>query len=302
MRNPPRLAIHGGAGVVDVERAGGSTAEQQRALREILKAAWERLAGGAGALDVVEFAVAAMEDSEWFNAGRGSVLNRDGLAEMDASIMDGRDRRCGGVAAVTTPRNPIRAARAVMDHGAHVLLAGAGAERFVAERGLECAPPEYFVVELRRRQLGLAQRGGRISLDHDEAGTVGAVARDSDGNLAAATSTGGMTNKAPGRVGDSPLIGAGTWADNQTCAVSTTGTGEELIRALAAYDVHARLSLSSRTLTEAAAEALATVAALGGSAGLIALAPTGEPVLAFNSGGMFRGWSGPDGRLHVAIK
>jgi len=301
--SPLRLALHGGAGVIDRAEFGGERERRYReALGDIAASAWARLESGATALDAVEHAVMLLEDCEFFNAGYGAVLNADGEVEFDAAIMDGRDRRCGAIAAARHPRNPIRLARAVMDHTEHVMLAGPAADRFAEEIGVPCEEGGWFVTEDRRSQLRAAAAEGRISLDHDEKyGTVGAVARDAAGHLAAATSTGGMTNKKPGRVGDTPVIGAGTWADDATCAVSGTGHGEYFIRAALAHEMDARIRLAGASLAEAAESALALVDELGGSGGLVAVSAGGELVLPFNSPGMYRAWAGADGQLRVAI-
>jgi beta-aspartyl-peptidase (threonine type) len=259
-----------------------------------------------------------LEDSPLFNAGRGSVFTHDGRIEMDASIMDGRDRRAGAVAALTTVRNPIDAARAVMERSPHVLLVGGGAEEFAREQGLATADPAYFHTALRWEQLQVARERDRLQLDHDapaaapagnggtaaddgKYGTVGAVALDRAGNLAAATSTGGLTNKRYGRVGDSPLIGAGTWAENETVAVSATGSGEMFIRGVAAYDVAALVKYRSLAPLQAAEEVLAKVATIGGRGGLIVVDRTGEPVFAFTTEGMYRGSARGNAPPEVAI-
>jgi beta-aspartyl-peptidase (threonine type) len=274
----------------------------QTELQRILDAAWELLVSGADALTAAEQAVCLLEDCALFNAGHGAVLNRDGEVEMDAAIMAGDGRRCGAVAAVSESRNPIQLARAVMEQGDHVLLAGPAAERFARQCGLPQEPQAYFITNDRRLQLEAAAAEGRVSLDHDQKiGTVGAVARDLQGNLAAATSTGGMTNKIPGRVGDSPLIGAGTWADNNSCAISATGHGEFFMRGVLAYDIHARMAYSGTDLAESAAAALAAIDEMGGSGGLIAIDRFGNVCLPFNSPGMYRGWVGDDLVPQVAI-
>ncbi len=307
-----RIAIHGGAGVIDrASLTAEREAQFRAALARIAQAAWTRLLAGASALDVVEAAVRDLEDFPLFNAGHGAVLNADGSAEMDASIMDGRTRAAGAVAAAQTPTHPISLARAVMEHSEHVLLVGAGADRFAQERGLPQSPPAYFITDERAAQHMRAASLGRITLDHDalyngpsasdKTGTVGAVARDAHGHLAAATSTGGMTNKRPGRVGDTPLIGAGTWAEDQSCAVSATGHGEFFMRSALAYDVHARMVYGNHDLHEACAGALGRVAELGGSGGLIAIDKDGHIALSFNSEGMYRAWVDADGLLRVAI-
>ncbi len=307
-----RLAIHGGAGVID--RASLSPereAEFRAALARIAGAAWARLQSGASALDVVESAVRDLEDFPLFNAGHGAVLNADGVAELDAAIMDGRTRAAGAVAAAKTPTHPVSLARAVMERSEHVLLVGDGADRFARDHGIEQSPPDYFITAERAEQQRRAAASGRVTLDHDplyngptpgdKTGTVGAVARDAHGHLAAATSTGGMTNKQPGRVGDTPVIGAGNWADDASCAVSATGHGEYFIRSALAHDVHARMVYGNADLPSACAGALGRVEELGGSGGLIAIDRDGALSLSFNSEGMYRAWVGSDGALRVAI-
>lgn len=307
-----RIAIHGGAGVID--RASLS-AEREAAFREALAGiasrAWLSLKQGMSALDVVELAVRELEDFPLFNAGRGAVLNADGIVELDASIMDGRSRAAGAVAAVRTATHPVTLARAVMERTEHVLLVGEGADRLAAALKLERSPPEYFVTAERAAQQKLAARLGKVTLDHDplyhgldpkdQRGTVGAVARDAWGHLAAATSTGGMTNKHPGRAGDTPVIGAGTWAEDATCAVSATGHGEYFIRSALAHDVHARMRYGGASLAEACAGALGRVAELGGDGGLIAIGYDGSVALPYHSEGMYRAWVEGDGVLRVAI-
>lgn len=306
----PAFALHGGSGTMDPAQFPPTRRRAcVEALRRVAAEAWTRLRQGATALDAVEVAVAALEDCELFNAGHGAVLNRDAEAELDAAIMDGRTRAAGAVAAARVARNPIRLARAVMARGEHVLLVGSGADRFARQVGVDLADPDYFVTAIRRAQLERAQAAGRISLDHDESyeaiarnsGTVGAVARDRDGHLAAATSTGGMTNKFPGRVGDAPLIGAGTFADDATCAVSATGHGEFFVRAVLAHDVHARLAYAGMELETAAGEALAQVHRMGGAGGLIAVGRAGAPALPFNTPGMYRAYADAAGAIRVGI-
>ena len=307
-----RLAIHGGAGVIDrASLTPAREAEFRAALERIASAAWARLQAGASALDVVESAVRDLEDFPLFNAGHGAVLNADGVAELDAAIMDGRTRAAGAVAAAQSPTHPVSLARAVMERTEHVLLVGAGADRLARQLGLERSPSEYFITAERAQQQRLAAASGKVTLDHDamyngpdpadKTGTVGAVARDAHGHLAAATSTGGMTNKHPGRVGDTPLIGAGTWAENSSCAVSATGHGEFFVRSALAHDVHARMVYGQAGLDAACAGALGRVAELGGTGGLIAIGRDGEIALSFNSEGMYRAWVGTDGALRVAI-
>ncbi|MCB1628281.1 MAG: isoaspartyl peptidase/L-asparaginase [Xanthomonadales bacterium] len=307
--SPIRFALHGGAGVIDRASLDAEReADCHRQLRNIAEQARQALLADTSALDVVQQAVEALEDCPWFNAGHGSVLNADGVPELDAALMDGRDRRCGAVAALRGQRHPIRVARAVLDDGQHVLLAGDGATRFAIEQGLTAIDDATLITAERHAQWQRASASGRVSLDHDEAiessdrcGTVGAVARDLHGHLAAATSTGGMTNKRPGRVGDTPLIGSGTWADDRTVCVSTTGTGEHFIRAQVAFLVHARMCFDGCTLATAATAALDEVAQLGGCGGLIAIAHDGQLVLPFNTPGMYRAWIDADGRLDTAI-
>lgn len=307
-----RLAIHGGAGVIDrASLTPQREAEFRAALERIAGAAWAKLKAGASALDVVESAVRDLEDFPLFNAGHGAVLNADGVAELDAAIMDGRTRAAGAVAAARTPTHPVSLARAVLEHTEHVLLVGTGADRLAQELGLEQSPSEYFMTAERAEQQRRAAASGKVTLDHDamyngpdpadKTGTVGAVARDAQGHLAAATSTGGMTNKHPGRVGDTPLIGAGTWAEDQSCAVSATGHGEFFMRSALAYDVHARMVYGRAGLDAACAGALGRVGELGGTGGLIAISRDGDIALSFNSEGMYRAWVGENGQLRVAI-
>ena len=287
------LAIHGGAGTI---RAEEMTAEREAEHRAGLLAALEAgravLDAGGTALEAVTAAVCRLEDCPLFNAGHGSTLTEAGTVEMDAAVMEGTTRAAGAVAGVMRIRNPVLAARAVMARTPHVLLAGPAADAFAEAEGLTMAPPDYFRTEYRWQQLLRAREARRVVLDHDIAarmGTVGAVARDASGGLAAATSTGGMTNKRAGRVGDSPLIGAGTWADAGV-AVSCTGTGEAFIRCAAAHEVSALMRHRGLTVQQAAEEvALRAVPASGGRGGLIALDAAGEPGIAFGTAGMYRG-------------
>jgi beta-aspartyl-peptidase (threonine type) len=300
------LAIHGGAGTL---KRGEMTAGRERryraGLRGALVAGGQVLAAGGSALDAVTAAVVALEDEPLFNAGRGSVFSRAGTQEMDAAVMDGRDLRAGAVAGIFGPKNPVLAARAVMEGSPHVLLIADGAIEFCRAAGLAFAPPDYFVTEARRRALRetLAQEAAGGG-DADEArrhGTVGAVARDRAGDLAAATSTGGMTVKLPGRVGDSPIIGAGTYADNRSCAVSATGHGEFFIRYAAAHEIAARIRHAQQPLGDAAAAVVAELGRIGGSGGLVAIGREGPPALPFNCAGMYRGYAGDDGIVYTAI-
>jgi len=290
----PVIAIHGGAGTLRKSDMTASRASLYRkALGEALQAGSTVLQNGGTALDAVTAAVVTMEDSPLFNAGRGAVYNADGRHELDAAIMDGKRLRAGAVACVERIRNPVLAARAVMEHSRHVLLAGKGAEAFARQQKLSIVSPDYFHTEDRLAALK------RNLKDHH--GTVGAVALDRDGNLAAATSTGGYTGKLPGRIGDSPLVGAGTYADNRACAVSGTGLGEAFIRALVAYDVAARMRYRRESLASAARAALASVARLGGDGGLVAVDRRGNVAMPFNSQGMYRACIDRRGRRLVAI-
>ena len=301
------LAIHGGAGTL---HRGDMTAEREAFYRvglvHAIRAGRDVLAQGGSALDAVTRAVCALEDNPLFNAGRGAVFTRAGTQEMDAAMMDGRDRRAGAAAGIFGPRNPILAARAVMESSPHVLLIGDGAVSFCREAGLEFAEAAYFFTESRWAALRatLAQEEAGL-VDSDESrrhGTVGAVARDCCGNLAAATSTGGMTNKRPGRVGDSPIIGAGTYAKNGVCAVSATGHGEYFIRAVAAHHVCAAVEYRGLTLEQAAHELLHRILReLGGDGGLIAIDGVGRIVMDFSTEGMFRGARDAAGRREIAI-
>jgi len=298
-----RLVIHGGAGVIERARlTPEQDAEIRAALDRALEAGSAILARGGSALDAVEAAVRVLEDDPHFNAGRGSVFTYDGDIEMDASIMDGSNRAAGAVTGITATRNPIRLARAVMENSPHVFLSREGADQFSIERGLPQAPPEYFQTPERRRQLEeLRSRPSAEHFDvHLKYGTVGAVALDRNGHVAAATSTGGLTGKRWGRIGDSPIIGAGTYADDRACAVSATGAGEYFIRAGVAHEICARMRLGGQAPQEAADAVMAEVRALGGTGGVIVVTPRGDGVYSFNTPGMYRGQASPSGRS-VAI-
>jgi beta-aspartyl-peptidase (threonine type) len=253
-------------------------------------------------LDATIAAVRVLEDNPLFNAGRGAVLNRDGIAELDASVMDGKTLAAGAVSGLRHVKSPIELARLVMT-SPHVMLVGAGAEEFAKLQNVEMVPNDYFVTPVRKMQLERLLRGAISTKENDLAafGTVGAVALDSSGNLAAATSTGGMTGKRWGRVGDSPIIGAGTYANNASCAVSATGHGEFFIRTVVAHDICAQVEYLKIPLSKASANVLAKMKALGGNGGVIAIDPAGEVVLDFNSEGMFRGVATSKGRREVAI-
>jgi beta-aspartyl-peptidase (threonine type) len=305
--NNPVLAIHGGAGTIPAGSMTGEMAAVRHAgLRRALRAGWDILAAGGTALDAVTASVCALEDDDLFNAGRGAVFTADGTIEMDAAIMDGQDRRAGAVAGICGPRNPVCAARAVMETTPHLLMIGKGAEAVARAAGLDFAPAPYFETASRRTALEreLARRAAGapdMRSDADRHGTVGAVARDASRHLAAATSTGGMTGKLAGRVGDTPIIGAGTFADDASCAVSCTGTGEVFIRFTAAAEIAARIRYGGQGVAQAASDVVRELARHGGDGGLIALGREGDPVLPFNSDGMYRGWIGGDGVLHTAI-
>jgi len=288
------LAVHGGAGVWREELTAG----RERSCREVMRAALEAggalLEAGGSSLDGVEAAVRVLEDSPLFNAGRGAVLTGKGTAELDASIMDGATRRAGAVAVVTRIRNPIHAARLVLEKSPHVLMVGSGAEEFIRACGVRLVARRYFITAERRRQLERVRsrdraRRSREPDARDSIGTVGAVALDVHGNVAAGTSTGGMVNKQFGRVGDSPVIGAGTYAWNQTCAVSATGHGEYFIRAVAAHQLSALMAYRRFTLARAAAAVIDDIALLGGQGGLIAVDRAGKVAMPYNTEGMFRG-------------
>jgi beta-aspartyl-peptidase (threonine type) len=280
-------------------------AHYHAALRAALQAGHAILHAGGNALDAVVAAVESLEDCPLFNAGRGAVFTHDGKHELDASVMYGPTRAAGAVAAVQGVRNPVRLARAIMERSEHVFLAGAGAEQFARQHDIPFAPEEYFFTQQRFDQLQDALREGVVQLDHRDDkkfGTVGAVALDAQGNLAAATSTGGMTNKRFGRIGDSPVIGAGTWADNATCAVSCTGHGEFFIRAVAAYDIACLMEYKGLNLQEACETVvMKKLKSVGGEGGLIAVDRTGFPALVFNSEGMYRGWQTEPDAPNTAI-
>ncbi|MGC8342104.1 isoaspartyl peptidase/L-asparaginase family protein [Pantoea ananatis] len=310
------IAIHGGAGAIT--RAAMSAEKEQayrQALYDIVTHGQSMLAQGASALDTVTEAVRRLEECPLLNAGKGAVFTRQGTHELDACIMDGRTLQAGAVAGVSRIRNPVLAARALLENSPHVLLAGEGAEAFALAQGLEQVEPDFFSTPERWEQLQRALGSDTALLDHDGAaqggdpldpdrkfGTVGAVALDNDGNLAAATSTGGMTNKQVGRIGDSPLPGAGCYASNDSVAVSCTGTGEVFIRMLAAYDVAAQMRYGGRTLQQASVNVIHdSVLELGGSGGLIAVDREGNVALPFNSEGMYRAYARTDEAAEVAI-
>ncbi|WP_400190642.1 isoaspartyl peptidase/L-asparaginase family protein [Hymenobacter sp. B81] len=301
------LALHGGAGTIARHLLSPEAERDYRqALHDALLGGYELLRQGASALDAVEATVVRLENCPLFNAGRGAVFTHEGHHEMDASLMEGATRRAGAVTGVRRIQNPIQAARLVMEHSEHVLLAWPGAEEFARQHDLPMQPPEYFFTEHRYAQLQEALLSGRVRLDHSQEapleepipfdedpkkkmGTVGAVARDQQGHLAAATSTGGMTNKRYSRIGDSPLIGAGTWADDRTCAISCTGHGEYFIRAVVAHDVACLMEYRGLSLAEACRVVVHDkLAPIGGEGGLVAVDAAGNIALLFNSEGMYR--------------
>jgi beta-aspartyl-peptidase (threonine type) len=296
------IAVHGGAGTL----ARDTDADQEKAYLDGLSAALDAgfavLERKGSSLDAAIAAVVVLEDNPLFNAGRGAVLTRDGIVELDASVMDGRTLGAGAITGVKHVRNPIELARRVMDHSPHVMLVGEGAEEFARNSGVELVSNEYFRTPVRQAQLHRLL-GGAAEKENDLVafGTVGAVALDGQGNVAAATSTGGMTGKRWGRVGDSPIIGAGTYASNTSCAVSATGHGEYFIRAAVAHDICARVEYLKAPLASAVADTLARMKALGGNGGVIAIDPKGGIVLDFNSEGMFRGMRSSAGKREVAI-
>ncbi|MFY7745232.1 MAG: isoaspartyl peptidase/L-asparaginase family protein [Erythrobacter sp.] len=317
------LAIHGGAGTLDPkqmtpERRAAYEADLQRAL----DAGSKILAEGGSAMDAIKAAIIIMEDSPLFNAGKGAVFTWDGTNELDASIMDGRDRSAGAIAGVKTVRNPILLADKVRTDSEHVMLMGAGAEAFAVEKGFAVTPPEYFATPARREALERmkAKKLSALDVDH-KFGTVGAVALDQSGNLAAGTSTGGMTGKRWGRVGDAPMIGAGTYADNRACAVSATGWGEYFIRVGVAHEICGRLKFEREALFQCdthtprvcslpldpdkaqkvADDVMAEVKELGGDGGVILVTPEGHAIFSFNTTGMYRGRATSAGFNEVAI-
>ncbi len=293
-----KLVIHGGAGVIE---KANITPEKERELRaaldQALVAGSRILEAGGSALDAIEASVRVLEDNPNFNAGRGAVLTYDGKVELDASIMDGRNRAAGAVTGVTMTRNPISLARRVMEKSEHVFLSREGADAFSKAQGLEQVSRAYFETPLRLKQLREYKTKKVSALDIEyKFGTVGAVAVDTNGHVAAATSTGGMTGKRWGRIGDSPIIGAGTYADDRGCAVSGTGWGEYFIRVGVAHEICARMRLDDTAPQTAADAVMAEVKALGGEGGVILVTPKGEMVTSFNTPGMYRGMADAKGR------
>jgi beta-aspartyl-peptidase (threonine type) len=308
------IVIHGGAGTITKE---DMTPELEKAYQEglnvALKAGYAVLKEGGSAVNAVKAALVVLEDNILFNAGRGSVFTKKGLQEMDAAIMDGSDLSAGAVAGVRNVRNPIELATEVMRNSNHVFLSGKGANDFAIKQGIKLEPDEYFFSQFRYDQWKSIRDSDNYSLDHTHQdieelmkdrkfGTVGAVACDLEGNISAATSTGGMTNKKYGRIGDSPLIGSGTYANNKTCGISCTGHGEIFIRAVAAYDVSALMEYKGMTLQEACDEVvMKKLVDMEGEGGLIAVDNMGTPAMVFNSAGMYRGMKSSDGKTEVAL-
>jgi L-asparaginase / beta-aspartyl-peptidase len=317
---PFGFVIHGGAGTIERSRM---TPEREKAYRdkltEALRAGFDVLNRGGACLDAVVAAITLLEDSPLFNAGKGAVFTHEGTNELDSSIMDGRTLKAGAVAGLKRVKNPILLARLVMEQSPHVMMTGEGAEAFARQKGVELVDPNYFYTEERWQQLQKAREAEKNPppkrsklereaapkesslLDEHKFGTVGAVCLDRAGNLGAGTSTGGTTNKRFGRVGDSPIIGAGTYADNETCAVSCTGDGEYFIRSVVAHDISAQMQYAGKSVTEAAAATLERVGKIGGTGGLIAIDRRGNFAMPFSTSGMYRGWIGADAEPHVLI-
>lgn len=308
------LLIHGGAGtILKSQMTPEKELAYQAALTLALETGYTALKEGKSGLDAVELTIRILENSPLFNAGKGAVFTHDGKNEMDAAIMEGKTMMAGAVAGITTVKNPISAARAVMERSEHVMMVGPGAERFAQQAGLEIVDPSYFYTKERWDGLQKALKNdtirtrnprksklGTINKDY-KFGTVGCVALDNNGNLAAGTSTGGMTNKKYGRVGDSPIIGAGTYANNQTVAISCTGWGEFYIRNVVAHDISAMMEYKGLTVVEASKAVLDKVAKMGGDGGLIALDKNGNMSMPFNTAGMYRGSVTADGKIEVLI-
>ena len=303
----PVLVIHGGAGVVRSEMTAKIEADVRAALLKAVTKGYAELKSGKPALDAVTAAITVLEDDPNFNAGKGAVFTHDGHNELDSAIMDGNTLKAGAVAGVRTVRNPILLARSVMEKSEHVMMAGRGAEDFAKSHGITLVEPTYFRTEKRWQQLQKALAEDKAGLAHADLetakhfGTVGAVALDKSGHLAAGTSTGGMTNKRFGRIGDSPVIGAGTYAD-ANCAVSGTGWGEFYLRTVAAHSICMRVGMLKQPLAEAADQVInKDIPKLGGDGGAIALGSDGSIAMPFNTDGMFRAWIGADGVAHVAV-
>lgn len=311
------LVVHGGAGAIARDKiAPDQEKAYKAAITEALQAGYQDIKQGKTSLDAIVSAIETMENNPIFNAGKGAVFTNQGKNEMDASIMDGATRKAGAVAGVTTIKNPIKAARMVMDKSNHVMLAGKGAEEFAEQMGLEIVPASYFFTEHRWKRIQelLKEESKTIELDHDDKqtsvlatgidrdkiGTVGAVALDNQGNLAAGTSTGGMTNKKFGRIGDSPIIGSGNYANHEV-AISCTGWGEFFMRTVAAYNVASRMNLLNKSVTEASDDAIDEIGEMGGTGGLIALDKNGNYAAPYNTSGMYRGMITENGEVEFYI-
>lgn len=297
------IGIHGGCGTLDRSlMSEAEWAESREHIAQSLRAGWKILAAGGPAVEAIEATIVVLENSPHFNAGYGAALTADARHELDASIMDGATLAAGAVAGTQRIRNPITAARAVMERSDCVLLIGPAADAFAEGQGLAMVDNSYFTTERRVEALASLKRRAaagttRAASEAEKHGTVGAVARDKAGNLAAGTSTGGFNNKPVGRVGDSPIIGAGTYAKNGICAVSCTGMGEVFIRRAAAYDVHARMAYAGKSLADATADVIETVGSHGIGAGMVAIDASGQVLAPFNTLGMYRGWIMADGRV-----
>ncbi len=308
MSNSYSLTIHGGAGALEDLKHEASATEFEQSIITILERGRDRLEAGDSALDVVEYCVGLLEDDRLYNAGCGAVLNAEGKVELDAALMDGRDLRAGAVAGVRNIKNPIALARRVLEHGEHVMLIGEGALEFARFCAIETQPDDYFITPARIEQLAAAQAAGRMTLDHEKIkpaqklGTVGAVARDLQGNLAAATSTGGLVNKRWGRVGDTPVIGAGVFADNETCAVSATGYGEQFLRTVLAKTISDFVQFRGMD-AEAAAQAGIDylVAKVQGVGGVIVIDSAGRCAAAQSTSGLIRGWIELGGKARCTL-
>jgi beta-aspartyl-peptidase (threonine type) len=305
------MVIHGGAGTIT---KNSMTPEKEKsytsALKQALEAGFAKIKSGASSVDAVQAAINILEDNPLFNAGKGAVFTSDGRNELDAAIMDGKTLKAGAVAGVTIIKNPIDAARAVMEKSEHVMLVGKGAEAFAKQQNLTIVDPKYFFTKERWEGLQRTKEREKTNKDNrtsagkfpdSKFGTVGAVALDSYGNLAAGTSTGGMTNKKYGRIGDSPIIGAGTYANNKTAAVSCTGWGEYFIRNVVAYDLSAMMEYKNFSVQEAGDAVIKKVLELGGDGGLIALDKNGNMAMPFNTEGMFRGAITETGEIEIYI-
>ena len=310
------IVIHGGAGTILRENMTPEDEAAYKAkLEEAIRVGYEILKNGGSSLDAVEKTINVMEDSPLFNAGKGAVFTNAETNELDASIMDGKTLNAGASAGTTIVRNPINLARAIMEKSPHVMLSGKGAEEFAKEQGIQIVDPSYFFTERRYNSLLKIKETEKVELDHDDKtafydptikdskfGTVGCVALDKNGNLAAGTSTGGMTNKRWGRIGDAPIIGAGTYANNNTCAVSSTGWGEFFIRAMVAHDISALMEYKGLTLQDAAKEVIQKkVPQLGGDGGIVAVGKNGNMVMEFNTAGMYRASMNDKGELYIGI-